>query len=136
MSAPKDPLSYPEHFFTIITKVVDEGQVIDIPTSNKTMKHQFGIMWYGFRTALSREPMFAELYRKSMQITVSLKPRGIIRFMPVNNSDIGLALTSALGALDPTPALAPESAPIQATDFVDSDGDTVVLMSKYFGGKK
>lgn len=136
MSAPKDPLSYPEHFFTIITKVVDEGQVIDIPVRDKKMKHSLSLEWYGFRGALSREQMFAELHRKAMQVRVTLSKRGVIRFMPVNNTDIGMALTSALGALDPTPALAPESAPIQATDFVDSDGDTVVLMSKYFGGKR
>lgn len=130
MTTPRDPRAYHDHWFTLISKVADEGVIVDLPAKDMSTKKAISFEWYGFKRALASDPMFEELSRKAQQIRLSFKVRGKLRFHTTQNGDIAKALTNVFGeALSPAPVT--DTPQIAENDFVESDQDTVVLMSKY-----
>lgn len=133
MSTPRDPLSYSDHWFTLVHKVMDEGVCVDLPATTPREKKTLQLEWQGFKKALRTSPEFESVYRKAAQIRTTTKAGDCLRFASVNNTDIAKALSASLGDIT-APAAPTGTDQLQQSDFVADDSDTIVLMSKYMKG--
>lgn len=127
MSAPKDPLSYPDHWFEALRRVRD-GQTVDVPVLNRSQAKMLSLEWYGFRNALARDSNFSDLARQSKQVRCVTNISGLFRLEPTQQSKTAKLLESVLGSPESTSVPASPT-PDQSSEFVDND--TVVLFKKY-----